>query len=366
MLMKRLHQIPVYIAIVILFISLETTLCFDNTNTPAGLSFIRKNEPKETAFSILVPKGWQMEGGIYRLDASRAGGPLNAIEAKCDLTLKSNKNGTISFRILPDIVYAHPGIGGGFFPVGGNYQGAEIRQIVDAPTFLKTLFEALHPNAGNIKTLKIKRLPGEKQAIDKGLSYTNQLLAQIGLQSMSFKSDVAAGIFEYVENNIHFREIILSGIIDMPAALTWKNTRTLVFRAPSDQFDQLSPVLDIIRFSVQFNQKWFLKEAQGQQERANFVMKVYDEIHRIDQEILEKTTVNREEIMNDNFLVLTEQEEYVNPHTGKVEVDTEAYKYRWVTSGGDVYYTNHEDENPNLFLQQTDYKLTPLRKRKNE
>lgn len=364
--MKNLHQLQVCITIVILFILPGNALCLDNTNTPSGLSFIRKNEPKEGAFSILVPKGWQMEGGIFRLDASRAGGPLNAIEAKCDLTLKSDKKGTISFRILPDIVYAHPGIGGGFFPVGGNYQGAEIRQIVDAPTFLTTIFTTLHPNASNIKTLKIKRLPGEKQAIDKGLSYTNQILAQIGLQSMSFKSDVAAGVFEYVEDNIHFREIILSGIIDMPAALTWKNTRTLVFRAPADQYDQWRPVVDIIRFSVQFNQKWFLKEAQGQQDRANIVMKVYDEIRQIDREILKKTTVNREEIMNDNFLVLTEQEEYVNPHTGKVEVDTEAYKYRWVTSGGDIYYTNHENENPNLFLQQTDYKLTPVRKRKNE
>lgn len=59
-------------------------------------------------------------------------------------------------------------------------------------------------------------------------------------------------------------------------------------------------------------------------------------------------------------------EEYVNPHTGKVEVDTDAYKYRWKTDGGDVYYTNREDENPNLFLQRTDYKRTPIRKRKNE
>jgi len=364
--MKYLHQIQVCITIVILFLPPGNALCFDNPDSSSGISFIRKNESKEGAFSILVPKGWQMEGGIFRLDALQAGGPLNAIEAKCDLTLKSDNEGTISFRILPDIVYAHPGRGGGFFPVGRNYQGAEVRQIVDAPGFLTAIFTGLHSNVSNIKTLKVVRLPGEKQAIDKGLSYTNQLLAQIGLQSMSFKSDVAAGVFEYVEDNIHFREIILTGIIDMPAALTWKNTRTLVFRAPADQFDQWRPIMDIIRFSIKFNQKWFLKESQGQQERVNIVMKVYDEIRQIDQEIIKKTTVNRGEIMNDNFLVLTEQEEYVNPHTGKVEVDTEAYKFRWVTSGGDIYYTNREDENPNLFLQQTDYKLTSVRKRKNE
>ncbi len=28
----------------------------------------RKNEPKEGAFSLLVPKNWNMEGGIFRID----------------------------------------------------------------------------------------------------------------------------------------------------------------------------------------------------------------------------------------------------------------------------------------------------------
>jgi hypothetical protein len=95
-------------------------------------------------------------------------------------------------------------------------------------------------------------------------------------------------------------------------------------------------------------------------------MKVYEEIRRIDQQILKKTSVNREEIMNDNFLVFTEQEEFVNPYTGDVEVDTDAYEFRWITPGGDIYYTNREDENPNIFLQRTDYERSPVRKRRNE
>jgi hypothetical protein len=78
--------------------------------------------------------------------------------------------------------------------------------------------------------------------------------------------------------------------------------------------------MDVIRFSIRFNPQWILKEAEGQQQRVDFVMKIYDEIRRIDQEIIRKTTINREEIMNDNFFVLTEQEEFVNPHTGKIEI----------------------------------------------
>jgi hypothetical protein len=64
---------------------------------------------------------------------------------------------------------------------------------------------------------------------------------------------------------------------------------------------------------------------------------------------------------------LTEQEEFVNPHTGEIEVDTDAFKYRWKTPGGkNIYYTNREEEDPNIFLKRTDYKRPPVRKRRNE
>jgi hypothetical protein len=335
-------------------------------NEMTGLAFRYLNEPNEAAFSILIPAGWQAEGGIFRINAATAGGPLNAIEAKCNLKYKKDSKGTVYFHILPDIVYGHTSIGGGFFPVGHNYQGAIIRPIVDAPTMVRSLFSELHPGASEVKILKIKRLPGEKESLDRASAYTNQLLIQIGLQSALNQNDAAGAVFEYVENGTRYREAIVTGLVNMPSALTWKNTRSIAFRAPANQFDTWRPVMDIMRFSIRFNTNWILKEAGGQRERADFVRKVYDEVRRIDQEIINRTTINREEIMNDNFLVLTGQEEYVNPHTNEIETGTDAYKYRWETSGGDVYYTDNEDENPNLFFNNTDFKRTPVRKRRNE
>jgi hypothetical protein len=288
------------------------------------------------------------------------------MEAKCDLLFKSDDQGTVAFRILPDIVYAHEGIGGGFWAPGSNYQGAEVRRFEDAETHLKSIFSALHGPDVSPNILKLSRLPGEIRSLKQGLSYTNQMFAQIGLSHMSFQCDAAGGAFEYMENGVLFREVIVTGIVDMRAAMSWKNTRTLAFRAPAHEFDRWRPVMDIMRFSIRFNPQWILSEMKGQQERTRIVMHVYDEIRRIDREIVRNKTINREEIMNDNYLVLTGQEEYVNPHTKEIETDTDAYRYRWCTDGGDVYYTNNEDENPNTFLQRTDYELTPIRKRRNE
>ncbi len=127
----RFSKIPL-----VLLVSLFVIQCAGQQHQQSsyGILLEQKNEPQENAFSILVPKNWMIDGGIYRVNAATAGGPLNAIEAKCDLTLKSDDKGNISFRILPDIVYGHLGIGGGFFPAGSNYQGAMVRPIEDAPT----------------------------------------------------------------------------------------------------------------------------------------------------------------------------------------------------------------------------------------
>jgi hypothetical protein len=332
----------------------------------SGIAFTRVFEPRESAFSILMPRGWQHQGGIYRVNAAQAGGPLNAIEAKCDWLFTSDARGTVAFRILPDIVYAHAGIGGGFFQPGSYYQGAEVRPLADASTHLKSLIQSLHPGAVGMRIIDIHRLPGEIESLNHGLAYTNQLLTQIGLAGQTFQCDAAGAVYDYTEDGTAYREVMATGVVDMRAAMTWKNTRTLAFRAPAAQFDRFRPIMDVMRFSIQFNPQWVLKEAQGQQERARIVLKVFDEIRRIDQEIVSRTTVNREEIMNDNFLVLTGQEEFINPHTGQVEVDTDAYRYRWKTPGGDVYYTNQEDENPNTFLHESGYERTQIRKRRNE
>jgi hypothetical protein len=331
-----------------------------------GIAFMRIMEPREAAFSILIPQGWQSEGGILRVNAAQAGGPLNAMEAKCDLILKSDARGTVAFRILPDIVYAHVGIGGGFWPPGSSYQGAVVRPVEDAVTHLNTIFTNLHPNTSCPTIVKMLRLPGEIKSMEKGLSYTNQLFTSIGLGHMTFQCDAAGGMFDYLEDGIQYREVLLTGIVDMRAALTWKNSRTLAFRAPASEFKKWRPVFDIMRGSIRFNPQWILSESKGQRQRSDIVMRVFNEIRRIDQEIVNHTTVNREEIMNDNYLVLTGQEEYVNPHTKEIETDTDAFKYRWTNASGDVYYTDRESEDPNIFLHKTDYLRTPVRKRRNE
>ncbi|MEZ4386358.1 MAG: hypothetical protein R3D98_02025 [Candidatus Krumholzibacteriia bacterium] len=330
---------------------------------PTGLAFTRTAEPNEHAFTLLTPRGWQARGGIFRVDAATAGGPLNALAAKCDLAFTSDQRGTVMFHILPDMVYAHVGIGGGYWPPGSVYQGAVVRPLESAEQHLMSLFQHLHPRASEVQVVASRRLPGEVEALDRAAAYTNQLLGQVAGPGLQSRHDAAAAVIDYTEQGVRYRQIMGTGLVNEPAAMTWRNTRTLEFRAPAAEFERWRPVFDVMRFSVRFDPRWILKESNNQRQQADFVMKVLDEVRRIDGELAAHTRVTHAEIMNDNFLVLTGQEEFVDPRTGEVEVDTDAFRYRWKTDGGDVYYTVREDEDPNLFLQRTDYERTPVRQR---
>ncbi|MDY7109410.1 MAG: Ig-like domain-containing protein [Planctomycetota bacterium] len=329
------------------------------------IAFHRVNEPRENAFSILVPDGWRTEGGIFRVNAAEAGGPLNAIEAKIDIAFKRDEGGTVMLHRLPDIVYAHVGIGAGAFPPGSVYQGAQVMAILSAEEFLQALLPNLRPRSTNVRFLEVRKVPELVRVYREACGDTNTMLTQIGGPQAAMSFDAAGALVEYTEDGVRYRELLVTAIVDMPAAFIWGNKDTLAFRAPATEFERWRPVLDIMRYSVQLNPRWVMAEAGGQRERCDIVLETQREIHRISREIAENRRRTNEEINYENYLVLTGQEDFVNPYTNEVERDTNEYRYRWVTPDGHYYFTNREDDDPNLHMpfNHDDFKRTPVRPR---
>ena len=141
---------------------------FTNENTSVGdedpvFNFMRISEPKENAFSILIPKGWKYDGGIFRVNPIEKG-PSNAIAAKLDFTIKKDSEGSVMIRWLPDVLYFDarysPAGQMGMFPQGSNYQGMTVWNFLSPFEFiLQFVIPYAHPNAANISILNKKNLP---------------------------------------------------------------------------------------------------------------------------------------------------------------------------------------------------------------
>ena len=192
----------------------------------------------------------------------------------------------------------------------------------------------------------------------------NAALRAIGLPGMEYS---AGGIVvEYGEEGEIYREGLLTAIIDnRGSALSWSNEYTHAMRAPVDQAEKLRPVFNIIRQSVQLDSQWLARVLQASADRARVARETQEYMERVGREIAENRDRMRSEIQYESYLFLTGQEDYVNPYTGKVEVDSSEYPFRWTTETGDLVYSADRDFDPNAVreINQVEWKRTPVRAR---
>jgi hypothetical protein len=332
-------------------------------NVPTTVAFQRLSEPREGAFTMLVPRGWLVEGGIFRSNSNTAGGTANAIEAKCDIAMKSDSNGTVMLRRLPKINSADGPIIPFTHGPGTNYNGAIVTRMPTVDNYLMSVFKQTRLRASNIRIIQNEPLPKLVAAVRRFSEPFNHSLAQVGIHPPSYHAGFL--IVEYNEGDTRFKELLYTILIDARASMgLWTNDLTTTMRAPVNEVAQWKPVLEIISNSIQLNPKWIAGELKGQGERAEIARKVMQDISRIDREIAAHRHRTRKEIATDQYLTLTGQNDYKNPYTGKVERDNNDWKNRWVNSRGEYIYSNDTTYNPNADPKNpiSDYKLTrPIR-----
>lgn len=325
--------------------------------------FNRKSEPNENAFSLLVPKGWIIEGGIYRVNAIQ-NGPSNAIAAKLDFSVKKDNDGSVMVRWLPDVLFFDarnsPAGQMGLFPEGSNYQGMTVYNIISAEDFItKIAFPYAHSNAQNVQILERKNM--QKFASNYG-ARVKQTMPYL---TMSYSAAFLK--VRYTENGKIYDEymfVLIENWGQLGAGM-WGNKESFLIRAPADELKNWEPIFSVIQNSVKLNIKWIIGEIKGQAARGKILIDTQKEIQRIGREITEHKQKTNAEINKDMFLTLTEQEEFVNPYTSEIETGTNQWKHRWENESGDIIYTDNEDYDPNIDinLNRSDFKRSKVRKR---
>lgn len=220
-------------------------------------------------------------------------------------------------------------------------------------------FPYAHPGASGVQILDQKPLPE--------LAARYQKWASIAMAGMTMSYEAAMATLTYTEGGTRYKERMLCVIENWGAlgAGLWGNKETLFFRAPEADLERWAPYLNVVQNSVKINAAWIAGEIHGQMQRGEIARQTQQELARIDREIVAHRQSTNAEINNDMFLTLTGQEEFVNPFTDDVEIDTSEWKYRWTDPNGMRIFSNQEAYDPNhdIDLNKTGFKRTPVRER---
>ena len=333
-------------------------------------------EPNEGAFSLLIPQGWQVRGGIQR--AHQAVLNAQSIEAKLDFCVQRDDEASVAIRWCPDIKFKAPGFSPaemmGFFGAGSQYQGMQVMRLLSPADFLvRIVFPWAHPEAADVQVAAQRPLP---------------LLVEIYQAKMAALRLPTFGAYEggtvtvaYAEKGRRYAEkayCVIENLGPMAAGM-WSNKDTLLVRAPQGELARWEPILHHIRESVQLDFRWLAQEAvnqeflsrsflnaqQAAQARERRILEVQRQMQDVDRQITENRMRTNAEIHNDNYLTLMNQEEYVNPFTNEPETGSNQWQHRWVTEGGEEFYTDNEDHDPNVWglLNASDWRRTAVRPR---
>ena len=343
-----------------------------------GLAFRRFPEPNEGAFTLLVPQGRLIEGGIMRANLMNQMVDAQSIEAKLDLVVKCDPAASVAIRWCPEIKYCNSrmGLAGmmGMFGVGTQRAGMISSPLLSAQDFLvHVVFPWAHPSAPQ---MEVVQRGSEPFLIDK----CRRGMMALGLPA-NFSHDGGAVTFSYVENGTRVTEkaqVVIENMGPMAAGM-WSNKDTVILRAPSDEFERWEPVLRVIQESVQINFQWlayemvnqeflsrsFLNAQQAAQARERRMLEIQQQMQQVDRQISEHRMRTNAEIHNDAYLTLMELEEYVNPFTGEPETGSNQWDHRRTTDDGAVFYTDNEDDDPNAagLTNYSDWRRTPVRPR---
>lgn len=319
-----------------------------------AILFSRHDEPKEKAFSLLVPRGWIIEGGAIRLLDPNIAGVNNMVDCKFDLAIKKDAAGSVMIRWLPEMMCIDQSQAWGN-PEGAIYNNTLVRRKRDPASFiLQVAIPYAHPRAVNVRVKSSKQLPGLASRYAGTVDPTVKMYT-----NMSYKAAILE--FTYEENGKIYLERMVTVIEDygMNGGGLWKNRETMLIRTPAEEISKWEPVLKVIQNSGKWNFNWIAGEVKGQQQRTGAIAATQKELQTMDNAINENRRYTNNEINKDMYLTLTGQDEYANPFTGKIETDTDNWKNRWINSAGDIIYSNDRGYDPN---RDPDLKITGFKR----
>ena len=194
-----------------------------------GFTFERRAEPNEQAFTLAVPKGWLLEGGVIRAHHMQQVVNVQTIAAKVDFAVKRDAAGTVMIRWVPEVKYCDTRMSPAamFFPQGSSYNGMVVWPLMSGADFLvRMVFPWAHTQAQQAEVLR-------QQAQPAMVEHFKREAAKLG-GTAPFQYDGGEAVFRYTEGGVRYESTPSPALNSCTTdGGMWSNKNTVLLRAPA-------------------------------------------------------------------------------------------------------------------------------------
>jgi hypothetical protein len=226
----------------------------------------------------------------------------------------------------------------------------------------RLLFPRLRPGAREVRVAEVQARPDVVQAMQSG-----DKARALKASGVRHDADAVAVTFTYSEGSTRYREVVFVAIeaYQVMESQVWSNGLTVAARAPEEEFTASQRLARVVINSFAIVPRWWAAEAAGQAHRGAVVQATQDELARLDREISEHRQRRQARIQDQQYLTLTGQERWINPHTGRPELGSNEWKHRWQDGFGQVIYTDDGSWDPNADprLDLRGFRRSPMKPR---
>jgi hypothetical protein len=302
------------------------------------------------AFSMLVPEGWRVQGGVaWRLHPAMP----------AYLAMKViNPNSPEILEAYPTLPFVWTEGGIPFFAPGSIYLGNEVCQPVDDPIDYtkRFLLPRFRPELRDAKVVATEYLPKVAEAV----AAADQ---EPGVQKVFRASRVR---IEYAQQSRVIEEdmyCVLSRV-DIPQTRTtfWGTDRNYSFRAEKGKLDERTKVFQTMVASIKPNLEWFnryrqlvqmlvqnqLRQIRQVGELSRYISQTSSEISELSRQAYENRQASQERINQQFSQYIRGVDEYRNPFDNRPVELPSGYREAWVNPSGEYVLSDDPNFDPNI------------------
>lgn len=287
-----------------------------------GLHFVRWQDPREGAFSIEVPQGWRVEGGMFRLSTVDIRGAMQMMSPDGQVRVIAG-DPNIPTHTMPTQMLAMTG-----FPEGSWYSpGFNTRMLVRR--FLTGLqFASEYTRRSLAAGCAGFRFTEQRELPEASRQLSGLFLNRPGLVTMQVHAGEVA--FTCTANEQPMQGYLFSGTLLVPSQSggIWQVPFLHGFLAAAPQTGTAVQALDRLIRSIQINPAW----ASRQQAAAGETSAIISKTHAYVSGVIEQGYWSREQARYESSRkfsnMILGQTDVVDPETGE----------RWKVASGHNYY----------------------------